>query len=55
VAHPFLRGISEVARGGPTDLTNAISLCSFHHHRCHDDSYLHEYLPNGDVRYRRRT
>jgi hypothetical protein len=43
------------AHGGPTDLANAISLCNFHHHRCHDDSYLHEYLPNGDVRYRRRT
>jgi hypothetical protein len=43
------------AHGGPTDLTNAISLCSFHHHRCHDDTYLHEYLPNGDVRYKRRT
>jgi hypothetical protein len=43
------------AKGGPTDLANAISLCSFHHHRCHDDHYHHEYLPNGDVRYRRRT
>jgi hypothetical protein len=43
------------AHGGTTDLANAISLCSFHHHRCHDTSYLHEYLPNGDVRFRRRT
>jgi hypothetical protein len=43
------------AHGGPTDLTNGICLCSFHHHRCHDDTYTHEYLPNGDVRYRRRT
>lgn len=43
------------ARGGPTDLDNGISLCSFHHHRCHDETYDHEYLPNGDVRYRRRT
>lgn len=43
------------ARGGPTDLDNGICLCSFHHHRCHDDAYLHEFLPNGDVRYRRRT
>ena len=42
------------ARGGPTDLDNGICLCSFHHHRCHDDAYLHEFLPNGDVRYRRR-
>jgi hypothetical protein len=43
------------AHGGTTDLTNGICLCNFHHHRCHDDTYLHEYLPNGDVRYRRRT
>lgn len=43
------------ARGGPTDLDNGICLCSFHHHRCHDDAYLHEFLPNGDVRFRRRT
>lgn len=43
------------ARGGPTDLDNGICLCSFHHHRCHDDAYLHEFLPSGDVRYRRRT
>jgi hypothetical protein len=43
------------ARGGPTDLDNGICLCNFHHHRCHDGAYTHEYLPNGDVRYRRRT
>lgn len=43
------------ANGGPTNLDNAISLCSYHHHRCHDTNYHHEYLPNGDVRYRRRT
>jgi hypothetical protein len=43
------------SHGGSTDLTNGISLCSFHHHRCHDDAYLHEYLPTGDVRYRSRT
>ena len=43
------------ARGGPTDLANGVCLCSFHHHRSHDAAYLSEYLPNGDVRYRRRT
>jgi hypothetical protein len=43
------------AHGGTTDLTNGICLCNFHHHRCHDENYLHEYLPNGDVRYQRRT
>ncbi len=43
------------AGGGATDLANGICLCSFHHHRAHDDAYTTEYLPNGDVRYRRRT
>jgi hypothetical protein len=43
------------AHGGTTDLANATSLCNFHHHRVHDETYLHEYLPNGDIRYRRRT
>jgi hypothetical protein len=43
------------AGGGPTDLANGICLCSFHHHRAHDDAYTTEYLPNGDVRHRRRT
>ena len=28
---------------------------SWHHHRAHDAAYLVKYLPNGDVRYRRRT
>jgi len=27
------------SRGGPTDLSNAIPLCSFHHHRIHDDGW----------------
>jgi hypothetical protein len=43
------------ATGGPTDLANGICLCSFHHHRAHDDTYATDHLPNGDVRYRRRT
>ncbi len=43
------------AGGGPTDVVNGICLCSFHHHRAHDGAYDTEYLPNGDVRYRRRT
>lgn len=41
--------------GGPTDLDNGVLLCSYHHHRAHDDRYLHQRLPNGDVRYARRT
>jgi len=27
------------SRGGPTDLNNGIPLCSFHHHRIHDDGW----------------
>ncbi|SDJ89218.1 HNH endonuclease [Nocardioides sp. YR527] len=45
----------EWARGGATDLDNAALLCSHHHHRAHDTTYLHERLPNGDIRFTRRT
>jgi hypothetical protein len=40
--------------GGPTDLANAMLLCSFHHQRIHDDSYLVKTMPNGDVRFHKR-
>jgi proteasome lid subunit RPN8/RPN11 len=43
------------AQGGTTDLDNAALLCSHHHHRAHDPAYLHERLPNGDIRFTRRT
>jgi hypothetical protein len=43
------------SRGGNTDLANAILLCSHHHHRAHDDRYQHDRLPNGDLRFHRRT
>lgn len=43
------------ARGGHTDLADGVLLCSWHHHRAHDDRYLHERLPNGDHRFHRRT
>jgi len=43
------------SRGGDTDLANAVLLCSHHHHRAHDDRYLHDRLPNGDLRFHRRT
>jgi hypothetical protein len=45
----------EWAQGGATDLDNAALLCSHHHHRAHDTAYLHERLPNGDIRFTRRT
>lgn len=41
-------------RGGATDLDDGELLCSWHHHRAHDDRYLHSRLPNGDVRFHRR-
>jgi Domain of unknown function (DUF222)/HNH endonuclease len=41
--------------GGRTDLANAVLLCSHHHHLVHDDRYLHERMPNGDLRFARRT
>jgi len=40
--------------GGPTDLENAILLCSHHHHRVHDTGYRTDRLPNGDLRFHRR-
>ncbi|WP_127479503.1 HNH endonuclease signature motif containing protein [Nocardioides pantholopis] len=42
------------SRGGRTDLANGILLCSRHHHLVHDDRYLHDRMPNGDVRFARR-
>jgi hypothetical protein len=41
--------------GGRTDLGEGLLLCSFHHHRAHDKRYQTSRLPNGDVRYTRRT
>lgn len=43
------------SHGGATDLDNAISLCHHHHHRIHDHAYTHHRLPNGDIRFHRRT
>ena len=41
--------------GGDTDLANAVLLCSHHHHRAHDTNYRQDRLPNGDLRFHRRT
>ncbi len=43
------------ARSGRTDLADGLLLCSFHHHRAHDRHHTTTRLPNGDVRYTRRT
>lgn len=50
-AHHFREPWSQ---GGRTDLEDGILLCSFHHHRAHDDRYLTEALPDGDLRFRLR-
>lgn len=42
------------SQGGPTDLDNAVLLCSHHHHRIHDDAFDHERMPSGDIRFHRR-
>jgi hypothetical protein len=41
--------------GGPTGLDNGLLLCPFHHHRAHDPTYRTDRLPNGDIRFHRRT
>ncbi len=43
------------SRGGRTDLADGLLLCSWHHHRAHDEAYDASRLPNGDVRFNRRT
>ncbi|WP_192903959.1 HNH endonuclease signature motif containing protein, partial [Nocardioides albidus] len=43
------------SQGGHTDLDDAVSLCNHHHHRIHDHAYTHGRLPNGDIRFYRRT
>ena len=40
--------------GGKTDLTDAIPLCHWHHHRIHDHTYRHTRSPDGSIRFRRR-
>ncbi len=41
--------------GGKTALGNGLLLCSHHHHLIHDDRYVHQRMPNGDIRFSRRT
>jgi hypothetical protein len=43
------------SRGGRTDLADGVVLCSFHHHRTHDPAWSTSRMPNGDLRYVRRT
>lgn len=41
--------------GGRTDLDDGVLLCHPHHRRIHDQRFRSEWLPNGDVRFHRRT
>jgi hypothetical protein len=43
------------SHGGRTDLVDGVLLCSFHHHRAHDHRYRTDRLPDGGVRFHRRT
>jgi len=43
------------ARGGRTDLKDGVLLCPWHHHRAHDPGYDASRMPNGDIRFNRRT
>ncbi|MEI7056281.1 DUF222 domain-containing protein [Nocardioides sp. CCNWLW239] len=43
------------ADGGRTDLANMVLLCPRDHHRIHDPNYGHERLPDGRIRFTRRT
>lgn len=43
------------SRGGKTNLADGQLLCNWHHHRAHDESYTVKTLPNGQVRFHRRT
>jgi hypothetical protein len=40
---------------GRTDLADALPLCHFHHQRIHDTGFVHATLPDGSVRFSRRT
>ncbi|TQL67261.1 HNH endonuclease [Nocardioides albertanoniae] len=43
------------AEGGKTDLANMVLLCPSDHRRIHDPDYGHERLPDGRIRFTRRT
>jgi len=42
-------------QGGKTDLADGKLLCNWHHNRAHDDTYHTTHLPNGAVRFHKRT
>ncbi len=42
------------AHGGRTDLEKGELLCSYHHHRAHDERYRTTRHPDGSIRFHRR-
>ncbi len=55
VAWCELHHLDPWSRGGPSDLTNAMPLCGFHHRRIHDKSYDHRRSSTGALTFHRRT
>jgi hypothetical protein len=43
------------SEGGPTNLPNGRLLCPHHHAKAHSPAYQSEPLPNGKIRFHRRT
>ncbi len=43
------------SRHGPTDLADMVPLCGYHHRRIHDPDHVHRRMPDGSVRFSRRT
>ena len=43
------------AQGGRTDLADAVPLCHQHHRWIHDTGYNHQTMPDGNIRFSRRT
>ena len=43
------------SQGGKTNLSDAVPLCHYHHQRIHDHAFNHRYLPDGTIRFSRRT
>jgi hypothetical protein len=43
------------SKGGRTNLAEGVLLCPHHHHRAHDLRYITRRMPDGSVRFSRRT
>jgi hypothetical protein len=47
------RGITSVAQGSPTTLSNLALLCRRHHRAVHEEGYQVDRKPDGELRFRR--